>query len=46
MNAADYMFYSPSYFHTLLIFAFCNIDDLSWGTKGLEATALSLGTID
>lgn len=33
----DYIYYSPAYFHTLLIFAFCNVDDLSWGTKGLEA---------
>jgi cellulose synthase/poly-beta-1,6-N-acetylglucosamine synthase-like glycosyltransferase len=22
--------------HTLLIFAFCNVDDLSWGTKGSD----------
>ena len=21
--------------HTLLIFAFCNVDDVTWGTKGL-----------
>ena len=32
----DYLYYSPQYFHTLLIFAFCNINDLSWGTKGRE----------
>ena len=22
--------------HTLLIYAFCNFDDMSWGTKGLD----------
>ena len=32
----DYLYYSPQYFHTLLIFAFCNINDLSWGTKGKD----------
>lgn len=32
----DYIYYSPQYFHTLLIFAFCNINDLSWGTKGKD----------
>lgn len=31
-----YIYYSPAYVHTLLIYAFCNLDDLSWGTKGLE----------
>ena len=32
----DYVYYSPAYFHTLLIFAFCNVNDLSWGTKGID----------
>lgn len=31
-----YIYYSPAYVHTLLIFAFCNVDDLSWGTKGSD----------
>lgn len=26
----DYLYYSPAYFHTLLIYAFCNVNDLSW----------------
>ena len=36
-----YIYFSPAYVHTLLIYAFCNVDDLSWylyfiirGTKG------------
>lgn len=37
-STIDYLFYSPCYFHTLIIYAFCNIDDLSWGTKGLDAS--------
>lgn len=28
------MYYSATYTHTLVIYAFCNIDDFSWGTKG------------
>lgn len=34
LNIFDYIYYSPSYMHTLLIFAFCNVHDMSWGTKG------------
>lgn len=29
----SFMFYMPSYIHMFIIFAFCRIDDLSWGTK-------------
>ena len=29
-----YTFYTSTYTLTLLIYSFCNIDDLSWGTKG------------
>lgn len=39
-STIDYLFYMPTYIHTLLIYAFCNIDDLSWGTKGLESRTL------
>ena len=31
----SYVFFSPSYINLLVIYAFCRIDDLSWGTKGL-----------
>jgi len=30
------MIYQPVYNHVLLTYAFCNIDDVSWGTKGLS----------
>jgi chitin synthase len=30
-----YIFYAPTYLHLLMIYAFCKIDDFSWGTKGL-----------
>lgn len=32
----SYIFYVPSYVNILLLYAFCRIDDLSWGTKGLD----------
>lgn len=32
-----YIYYLPSYVHSFLIYAFCRIDDLSWGTKGLDS---------
>ena len=31
-----FIFYSPSYIHLFVIYSFCRIDDLSWGTKGLD----------
>jgi chitin synthase len=36
MDLPSYIFYVPSYINVLLIYSFCRIDDLSWGTKGLE----------
>lgn len=32
----SYIFYVPSYVNILLIYSFCRVDDLSWGTKGLD----------
>lgn len=32
----SYFFYAPSYVNLFLAYAFCRIDDLSWGTKGLD----------
>ena len=39
----SYLFYAPTYINILMVFAFCRIDDLSWGTKGLDADASSVG---
>lgn len=36
MALPSYIFYVPSYINILLLYSFCRIDDLSWGTKGLE----------
>lgn len=38
----QYILLSPSYVNVLNIYAFCNIDDISWGTKG-EVGGKSLG---
>ncbi len=32
----SYLYYSPTYINIIQIFAFARIDDLSWGTKGLD----------
>lgn len=38
-STVSYIFFSGTYTHTLIIFAFCNIDDVGWGTKGLHSSA-------
>ncbi|KAI3406877.2 CHS2 [Candida oxycetoniae] len=38
----QYILLSPSYINVLNIYAFCNIDDISWGTKG-DVGGKSLG---
>lgn len=32
-----FIFYSPTYLNVLNIYALCRIDDISWGTKGLDS---------
>lgn len=42
----SYVFYSPSYINLLVIYAFCRIDDLSWGTKGLAGDSSKGNSIE
>ena len=35
-SVLSYIFYAPTYINLLQMFAFARIDDLSWGTKGLD----------
>jgi chitin synthase len=35
-SVVSYLFYAPTYINILQVFSFCRIDDLSWGTKGLD----------
>ena len=37
-----YVFYIPTYINILQTFAFCRVDDLSWGTKGIDSTDSNL----
>ena len=34
LNTPSYMAYTGAYSQTMVIHAFCNVDDVSWGTKG------------
>jgi chitin synthase len=34
--ALSFIFYNPTYFIILSFYALCRIDDISWGTKGLN----------
>jgi chitin synthase len=34
-----YFYYQPTYSHLFVVYSFCRIDDLSWGTKGLTVDA-------
>jgi chitin synthase len=34
IDVISYLAYTGSYSHVMLIYAFCNVDNVSWGTKG------------
>ncbi|RSH88864.1 Chitin synthase, class 2 [Saitozyma podzolica] len=42
---AQYLLLLPSYVNILLIYAFCNLHDVSWGTKGDNGSAKDLGQV-
>ena len=33
-DVLSYLAYTGAYSHVMLIYAFCNVDNVSWGTKG------------
>jgi cellulose synthase/poly-beta-1,6-N-acetylglucosamine synthase-like glycosyltransferase len=39
----QYLLLLPSYVNILLIYAFCNLHDVSWGTKGDNGSSKDLG---
>ncbi|PPR01276.1 hypothetical protein CVT24_005953 [Panaeolus cyanescens] len=42
---AQYMLMAPSYINVLNVYAFANVHDISWGTKGDNAPVKDLGTV-
>ncbi|KAL9538021.1 hypothetical protein MBANPS3_011259 [Mucor bainieri] len=40
---SQYLFLLPTYVNILNVYAFCNIHDVSWGTKGDNTTPMDLG---
>lgn len=38
LNTPSYIAYTGAYAQTMVIHAFCNVDDVSWGTKGSSGT--------
>lgn len=37
LSTPAFIFYSPTYLNILNVYALCRIDDISWGTKGLDS---------
>ena len=37
LGAISFLFYTPTYLNILNIYSLCRIDDISWGTKGLDS---------
>ncbi|KAJ3108972.1 Chitin synthase, class 2 [Phlyctochytrium planicorne] len=35
----QYLFMLPSFINILMVYAFCNLHDVSWGTKGIDAAS-------
>lgn len=42
-SSIQYLLISPSYINVLNVYAFCNIHDISWGTKGDDTVQKDLG---
>lgn len=38
VDTVSYMTFQGAYSQTMVIYAFCNVDDVSWGTKGAGAS--------
>ncbi|KAI9348299.1 chitin synthase-domain-containing protein, partial [Zopfochytrium polystomum] len=41
----QYLLLLPSYVNILMVYAFCNLHDVSWGTKGDNTAPVSLGAV-
>ena len=38
----SYLYYQAAYTHTFVIYAFSNVDDVTWGTKGVQQDKSSI----
>ena len=41
----QYLLLSPTYINVLNVYAFCNVHDISWGTKGDDGVKTDLGVV-
>jgi hypothetical protein len=41
LGFVSFLFYSPTYLNILNVYSLCRIDDISWGTKGLDSSPSS-----
>jgi chitin synthase len=37
-DSLSYLGYQGAYSHVMVIYGFCNVDDVSWGTKGVKSS--------
>ena len=44
-SSLQYFIFTPTYINVLNIYAFCNLHDISWGTKGDTAAPQDLGKV-
>jgi chitin synthase len=44
-SMTQYLFLLPSYVNILMVYAFCNLHDVSWGTKGDNGNSQDLGAV-
>jgi chitin synthase len=44
-GAVSFIYYTPTYLIILNIYALCRMDDISWGTKGIDSETKSLSKV-
>ena len=45
LGFVSFLFYSPTYLTVLNVYSLCRIDDISWGTKGLDSASPSSNSL-
>lgn len=46
IDSLSYLAYQGAYSHVMVIYAFCNVDNVSWGTKGNSGKRVSAYLIE